>query len=139
MSEIDMSDLIGMILSQDDSTSLHVREHWPLHTALRGVYECLRLDAHLLARWEAHGLPALQLTRDEEVVMRTRGITAALWRLAERGDLKIEDDEWGPRFKPTPGYYAKGRRRLLRFDPELARVIQRAGQRLAACTTASSK
>jgi hypothetical protein len=134
-----MSRLVGIILSYDDTTSLDVREHWPLHAALREVHECLRSNAQLLARWEAAGLPTLWLMPDDEVGMRTRGVTAALWRLAERGNLEIEEHERGPRFKPVSHYYAVGRRRLLRYDPEIASVIQRAGQRLAASLTASSK
>jgi hypothetical protein len=40
---------------------------------------------------------------DDEVGMRARGVTAALWRLAEGGDLvlEIEEDERGPRLKPV--------------------------------------
>lgn len=134
-----MSHLVGIILSRDDNASLHVREQWPLHAALREVHEFLQSNARLLALWEADGLPALRLTRDDEVGMRTQGVTAALWRLAECGDLEIEEGEGGPRFKPATGYYAVGRRRLLCLDPEIADVIQRAGQRLAASLTTSSK
>jgi hypothetical protein len=123
MSQIDMSYLIGIILSCDDRASLHVREHWPLHAALREVHQSLQSNAQLLARWEAAGLPALQLMPDDEVGMRARGVTAALWRLAEGGDLEIEEDERGPRLKPVMDYYAVGRRRLLRLDPELAHII----------------
>lgn len=139
MLAIDMSCLVGMILSQDERAALRVREHWPLHAALRGVYESLQADAKLLARWEAYGLPEIRLTRDEEVVMRTRGVTAALWRMAELGDLEIDEDELGPRFRPTMRCSAKGRRKLLRLDPDVAALIQRAGQRLAATSTAWSK
>jgi hypothetical protein len=76
---------------------------------------------------------------DDEVGMRARGATAALWRLAGGGQLEIEEGERGPRLKPVMDYYAVGRRRLLRLDPELAHVIQRAGQRFAASLTVSSK
>jgi hypothetical protein len=134
-----MSYLIGIILSCDDRASLPVREHWPLHAALREVHERLQSNTQLLARWEAAGLPTLRLTPDDEVGMRARGVTAALWRLAEGGDLEIEEDERGLRLRPVVDYYSVGRRRLLRLDPELADIIQRAGQRFAASLTASSK
>lgn len=139
MFQIDMSVLVGMILSQDPEVSLKVREHWPLHAALRELHECLQADPDLSDRWNAARLPQLCMTPDSEVGMRTSGVTVALWRLAERGVLILSEESGVARFKPSPDQHALGRRHLMRLDPVVARAVQRTGQRLAAALTASSK
>jgi hypothetical protein len=134
-----MSMLLGIILSHDEQASLDVRQHWPLHAALRELHGLLAADSDLSDRWNAAGLPKLRLQPDSEVGMRTSGVTAALWRLAESGALVLSEDGGGVRFKPDRDYYAQGRRHLMRLDPLVAGAVQRAGQRFAANLAASSK
>jgi hypothetical protein len=134
-----MSVLVGMILSHDPEVSLEVREHWPLHAALRELHEWLQADPDLSDRWNAAGLPQLCMTPDSEVGMRTSGLTVALWRLAERGALVLSEESGVARFKPSPDQRAQGRRRLMRLDPLVAQAVQRTGQRFAAALTVSSK
>jgi hypothetical protein len=139
MFAIDMSALVGIILSHDEQAFLDVREHWPLHAALRELHGSLQADPELSDRWSAAGLPKLRLQPDPEVGMRTSGVTAALWSLAESGGLVLSDDGNGVRFKAGPDYYSQGRRNLMRLDPVVAGAVQRTGQRFAANLAASSK
>lgn len=139
MFSLDMSVLVGIIFSHDQHASLDVREHWPLHAALRELHGSLQADTDLSDRWTAAGLPELRLQPDPEVGVRTSGVTAALWRLAESGGLVLSDDGGNVRFKAGPDYHSQGRRNLMRLDPVVAGAVQRAGQRFAANLAASSK
>lgn len=133
MSEIRMSNLLGTILASSDA-GVDLRRQWPLHEALRELFEWSTASDTNLAAWRQAGYPELKLRPDPEVGLRAQGVTTCLWDMVTDKTLRPDDD--GGMVRLTEESATRLRRIMLRLDVDLAARIQAAGQRLRATANA---
>lgn len=133
MGDQTMWPLLGMMLGSGPVDELVVGLEWPMHQALRELYE----EAERLG--VATTLPSTGFRPSPGVALRASGANEAVWELRQRGLLMLRGTGLYARLVVDKGQRPIYARRLLRLPPDISRLVYRAGVRWAALAATASK
>jgi hypothetical protein len=128
-----------MLLACADDLPLDVRDHWPLHAALRDLEGWLKSQVANEESWVKSGMPSLRFVKDPDVGLRARGVTRAIWDLVGDGVLVYSIGRSGrPVYRMADGTRSEVHRKFLTLSPQCAAAFQVAGQRFSHNATIAS-
>lgn len=128
-----MSSLIGMMLIAHGEQGFLRGLEWPLHQALRELYETAgRQDV-------AAELPPTSFRPSPGVAWRADGADEAVWELQLQRVLVPEGTGLVARYAVNEDLLPRHKRQLLRLRPEISRLVYRAGVRWAALAATAAK
>jgi hypothetical protein len=129
-----MTDLLGDMIAAGRVERLPARTPWPLHAALLQLYEeAGRLGVRTLLALDLVFVPS------PEVGRAAVGADAALRALVRAGFLNEIGSGLGAQLEIDDAAVVRGRRRLMRRNPQAVALLQRAGERWAALASTCSK
>src|SRR4051794_55659 len=125
--------IVGQIIAAGGPQRIPTRIIWPLHAALRELHGQVARQG-LLGQ-----LPDIAFELSPECGLRVAEADRALEQLIDTGLLRRTGVLADAALEVDAEQLVAYRRELMRLDPELARLLQRAGSRWAALASTCSK
>jgi len=129
-----LTDMLGNMIAAGRIERLPARTPWPLHAALLHLHEeAGRLGLRTLLAFDLVFVPS------PEVGRAALGADAAVRALVRAGFLHEVGVGLGAQLQVDDAAVVRGRRQLMRLDPRVVALLQRAGERWAALASTCSK
>lgn len=134
MTDVDLTKFIALILVCEGPGELRPRVLWPLHAAIREVYDWAGRSGHR----KSFGFEP-EFAASPDVGVEVVGAGRAIFELIQNGTLEARGEYREARLILNPQSAIGLRRELMQLAPAQTAVLQRAATRWAALESTSAK